>query len=525
MCRLALNRPFSAPDPTMNQATSYDQVSYDSHAFAATHPNRIGALARLHGIAAALPDAARVLELGCASGGNIMPMAVRCPAARFVGIDLSRQQIDEGRSNVARLGLGNIELICASIMDLDPALGRFDYIIAHGLFSWVPAEVQQKLLAVCRDHLADNGVAFISYNTFPGWHLGSAVRYMMQYHAANIADPAQKIGAAKELIRSLARLTPAGSAYAGILDEYSTRLDKAPDYYVFHEYLEESNRPLYFNQFVDQAHHAGLSYLCDAEVVTGLAAPFGAEATEFVLAASRGNLIDYEQYLDFVSNRKFRQSLLVRQNLPIRRDFDVATLAALSIAAPVRPAGPPAGTEYRVGEQTVLCNTPWLAAAIDELGASWPSGAPLQKIFDHAVAGGASPADLGGLASQLAELAGRRVIDLLLAPWPGATADAAPPCADAFVRDQAQRGEPTLVNRAHRPITVSPYLRDIVAQLDGKRSLPEVAESVARRFKAQGRGIETRQGVKLNDFAQMRQVILSELPAEISLLRTHGLIS
>lgn len=515
----------------MSQATSYDEVSYDSHAFAASHPNRIGALARLHGIAAAAPATARVLELGCASGGNIVPMAVRYPEARFVGLDLSQQQIDEGRSTVARLGIDNIELVCGSIMDIDPAFGEFDYIIAHGVYSWVPAEVQAKLLEVCGANLATDGVAFVSYNTFPGWHLGSAVRYMMQYHAAAIADPAQKVGAAKELIRSLARLTPAGGAYAGILDEYSKLLEKAPDYYVFHEYLEESNRPVYFNQFVEEAHRSGLNYLCDAEVVTGLAPPFAAAAAEFVLAASRGNLIDYEQYLDFVANRKFRQSLLVRPTQALRREFDLATLAGLSVCGQVQASPPtPAGADYRIGDQTVTAATPFAAAAFDQLGAAWPNGIAVQALLDRAArrAGAApSPDELVAIGGKLLELAGRRAVELLLSPWltPPSGGPEQAPFADAYVRLQASQGEVTLVNRAHRPVTVSPYLRDLLAQFDGKQSLADVADLMARQFKARGRGLETRQGRQVSDLAQMRQLILDELPGEANLLKINGLIA
>lgn len=512
----------------MNQQTSYDRMAYDSHAFPATHPNRLGALARLHGIDAVPPDRARVLELGCASGGNITPMAVQYPEAQFVGVDLSPQQIQEGQAMIAALGITNIDLRCVSITDIDASLGKFDYIIAHGVYSWVPPEVQHHLLRVCRENLQEHGVAFVSYNTFPGWHLGGAVRYMMQYHSASAPDPAQKVGTAKSLLKTLAKLTPERGAYAAMLGEYSDRLEKAPDYYVFHEHLEDNNRPVYFNQFVDYAHHAGLAYLCDAEVVTGLATPLAREAAEFVLDASRGNLIDYEQYLDFMMNRRFRQSLLVHPSNNISRNFDLHSLATLSLSASVRKAENPAGARYLVGDREVAAPTPFIDAAFAQLQKAGPNGISLQEIIANATSAAAQDipaADIERLLAAFLELAGKRALDLLVSPWPTFARTENCPMADAFVRLQAKRGETLLVNKAHRPINVSPYLRDIVLQMDGRTPVPEIAERIARALKSRGGALQTRHGKRVSDLAQMKQLILEELPGEMAVLENSGLIN
>lgn len=512
----------------MNQQTSYDRMAYDSHAFPATHPNRLGALARLHGIDAVPPDRARVLELGCASGGNITPMAVQYPEAQFVGVDLSPQQIQEGQALIAALGITNIDLRCLSITDIDASLGKFDYIIAHGVYSWVPPEVQHHLLRVCRENLQEHGVAFVSYNTFPGWHLGGAVRYMMQYHSAPAPDPEQKVGTAKSLLKTLAKLTPDRGAYAAMLGEYSDRLEKAPDYYVFHEHLEDNNRPVYFNQFVDYAHHAGLAYLCDAEVVAGLSAPLPRDAAEFVLDASRGNLIDYEQYLDFMMNRRFRQSLLIHPSNTISRNFDRRTLETLSLSANVRRAEGAAGVRYLVGDSEVAASSPFIDAAFAQLQLAGPNGLGLQKIIDNATSTATldnPAADIAWFLGAVLELAGKRALDLLVSPWPALGRAENYPMADAFVRLQASRGETLLVNKAHRPVNVSPYLRDLVHQMDGRTSVSEIAEKLARELKSRGGALQTRQGKRVSDLVQMKHLILEELPGEIAVLESSGLIN
>ena len=125
-----------------------------------------------------------MLELGCASGDNLIPMALGLPNARFVGIDLSARQIEQGQRQVSALGLANIELRQYNIADVDASWGKFDYIICHGIYSWVPAPVRERLLAICRDNLAPNGVAYVSYNTLPGWHMRGMIRDMMIYHSA-----------------------------------------------------------------------------------------------------------------------------------------------------------------------------------------------------------------------------------------------------------------------------------------------------------------------------------------------------
>src|ERR1043165_5096540 len=121
------------------------------------------------------PNHCRVLELGCASGGNLIPMSLSWPGSRFVGIDLSRRQIRDGQEMIREIGLNNVDLVCQSILDVPRELGTFDYILCHGVYSWVPPDVQNKILEICRDHLQAQGVAYVSYNTFPGWHARAAI--------------------------------------------------------------------------------------------------------------------------------------------------------------------------------------------------------------------------------------------------------------------------------------------------------------------------------------------------------------
>jgi cyclopropane fatty-acyl-phospholipid synthase-like methyltransferase len=150
--------------------TTYDELPYINKAFPQTHPDRLATLGRLFGLTPPDLETCRVLELGCASGDNLVPMALGLPNARFVGIDLSGHQIEQGQRQVSALGLSNIELRQFDIANIDASWGKFDYIVSHGIYSWIPAPVRERLLAICRDNLAPNGIAYVSSTRFPLAH-------------------------------------------------------------------------------------------------------------------------------------------------------------------------------------------------------------------------------------------------------------------------------------------------------------------------------------------------------------------
>src|SRR5579884_2024888 len=185
--------------------TSYDDIPYVSNPFLQSHPDRLATIATLFGLSIIRVDRCRVLELGCASGGNLLPMAQSFPESTFIGIDYSARQIADGQKFVEKLGLKNVQLKCLSILDITPEFGSFDYIICHGVYSWVPPPVQEKILDICRRNLTPNGIAYVSYNTYPGWHMRGMIRDMMLYHASHFTEPLTKVRQARALLDFLAQ--------------------------------------------------------------------------------------------------------------------------------------------------------------------------------------------------------------------------------------------------------------------------------------------------------------------------------
>jgi 2-polyprenyl-3-methyl-5-hydroxy-6-metoxy-1,4-benzoquinol methylase len=166
---------------------TYDEVPYQSYPYSVSQPENLKTIGLLFGMNAPEVETARVLELGCAEGGNLIPIAARYPKASFVGVDLSKVQIDAGNVHIKSLGLKNIEHKNCSITDIDEKFGKFDYIVCHGVISWVPDFVRKKILEVSSQNLSENGIAYISYNTLPGWNMIRTIRDMMLYHSKNFA--------------------------------------------------------------------------------------------------------------------------------------------------------------------------------------------------------------------------------------------------------------------------------------------------------------------------------------------------
>ena len=338
-----------------NALNSYDQVPYESRAFAQTHPDRLATIATLFGLRPPPVATSRVLELGCAGGGNLIPMAFHIPGGTFVGVDFSLREVQEARHMISALSLDNIRVEHASIMDLSMDWGEFDYILCHGVYSWVEPEVQDKILEIAGTQLAPNGVAYVSYNTYPGWHMRESIRHMMRYHADPIPEPAERIAQARALLDFLAEAVPQESgAYGQLLHEELNLLRRCADWYVYHEHLERTNSPLYFHQFIERAARHGLQYLAEAELASMLARRFPSAVAE-TLERISPDLLHLEQYMDFVRNRCFRQTLLCAAGHRLGRALAPQVIEDLLLSAPIQSeAGPPnlspgVGVGFRAG--------------------------------------------------------------------------------------------------------------------------------------------------------------------------------
>ncbi|MFI4938637.1 MAG: methyltransferase domain-containing protein [Candidatus Berkiellales bacterium] len=296
---------------------SYNQIPYESLALKQTHPQHLHTLGTLYGIQPQPVTKAKVLELGCASGGNLIPMAYHCPTTQFIGIDFSAKQIDMGNQQVKDLTLSNLTLRHQSILEFNDQ-EKFDYIICHGLYSWVEKSVRDKILKICHDNLSKNGIAYVSYNTFPGWHIGNTVREMMLLYTKNIHGSLAKAQAARSFLSNLLlELNNENTSYAALLSDEIKLILEHSDSQIIHEHLSDINNPLYLYQFMDQAHRYQLCFLADAYLSNMVNPPFLP-----MEEPHETHMIKLCQQFDFIKNRRFRCTLLCHQNLPIHYMMD-----------------------------------------------------------------------------------------------------------------------------------------------------------------------------------------------------------
>jgi methyltransferase-like protein len=316
-------------------------------------------IAKLFDVETPAITTAKVLELGCASGGNILPLAVRYPNAQFVGIDLSEKQILDGCADIEALNLSNIQLKCMSISDITKDFGEFDYIICHGVFSWVPENVQHDIMRVCNENLSQNGLAYISYNTLPGWSIVSALREMMKYHTQNFSDPKQKVEEAIKMLQfTLAnQAQDSHSPWKEAIESELKNLNGKKVSYFLHEHLEDNNNPKYFHEVAALASEYNLQYLGE----TSLPAMYLGNMSELAqqnLGTIR-DIVQQEQYMDFVRNRRFRQTIFCHKGIKINRNINREKIFdfALSVGYHVKPDFNPALDKFNdINTTRTFCN-------------------------------------------------------------------------------------------------------------------------------------------------------------------------
>src|SRR5215204_3087213 len=245
----------------MSAATAYDEVRYSNYPYAQTHPDRLATVAGLYGLPTPDPATARVLEIGCGAGGNLIAMATATPGITALGVDLASGPVADGRATIEAIGIDNIELRQGDISDLrDGGLGEFDYVIAHGVYAWVPEPVRDDLLAAIHAHLAADGLAYVSYNANPGGYMRRALRDAGLWYAGDAAPGLKRAERAKSLYRFLFE-NRAGTKdwWGGLLESQLAALSHGPTYRLVHDDLSEHWAPVWFADFVERAAGHGLA--------------------------------------------------------------------------------------------------------------------------------------------------------------------------------------------------------------------------------------------------------------------------
>jgi SAM-dependent methyltransferase len=450
-------------------AASYDQVPYAFYSFPESHPRRLQTVARLLGLETPAPAECRVLELGCAVGGNIVPMAYSLPRAQLIGIDLVTSQIETAKQFAQACSVENLELRAASITDITPDWGKFDYIVAHGVFSWVPHDVADKVLQICAEQLTPSGLAYISFNTYPGWHVRLWAREAMQFHAEKSGRPLQQAAAGRDFILALAQ-APFTST---LLQGEARYLQGRPESYIVHEYFEGTNHPFYFRDFAARIAKQDLQYVGDA-LQNGMVGAENWAPFRSWMEANRDDLIRQEQYIDFVRNREFRRALICHGSQTIDRMQMLARAETMHAAAYFRQSDAGNGLsrfEHQRG-QVVIGAGP-LHDALVTISRRFPQAIAIKEVID------AAGQQRAALLRELLNCWMNGTLELYVDP-PSVLAQEPSdrPRASRVARYLAAQNQAP-INQRHGSIPVDETQRRFIQLLDGTRTRDQLATEMS----------------------------------------------
>lgn len=303
--------------------TSYNDIPYMGRVHHQTHIERMALAATLFGMESVDIHTCRVLELGCGDGSNLLNMAINLPNATFVGVDGSSVHIDRANNMSKYAKSTNVEFHAMDINDVDESFGNFDYIICHGVFSWVPENVRAHILKISRERLTPNGIGYISYNAYPAWKQHEMLRDMMRFHAFRMDTPKEQIAQARALIQFIGTHVPdaTGNSYGQFLQSQVEFISGLTEEYLYHEYLETYNQPFWFYEFIKLLDSNHLQYLGDTDLSSMLNLHWP-EETRDILNDISPTQYELEQYMDMLRCRRFRCSLFVHHAREVTRSIE-----------------------------------------------------------------------------------------------------------------------------------------------------------------------------------------------------------
>jgi methyltransferase-like protein/trans-aconitate methyltransferase len=440
----------------------YNEILYNTFPRQQTHPDRLAAVGTLIGMKPTPITNCRVLEIGCGDGNNLIPMAYSLPDSEFVGVDLADGPIATGRDTITALGLTNISLHIGDLRDIGGTFGQFDYIVAHGVYSWVPDDVRDGLMAICRELLTPQGIAFISYNAYPGCYVRQMMSEMMSYHTRKISEPRARVEAAREFLSYLTEGNTLSANWQAILEAEAKAVAARPEDAILHDDLEPNSRPIYFRAFVEHAAKYDLQFLGEAE-----------PHTMFDLGDRVGTLsndvLEREQYLDFLRARRFRQTLLCRKGVALEYAPPPEIMESFLFSSPAKRLD-----DGQVQGLHGVCLTDAHQAVyrvVSALGEVYPLPLAFEDLLPYS-------GDREGLSKMLLGLVVAGFCNIHIFDFPCEESATEKPRASRLARYQASKSK-FVTNACHLVVELDEVARHAVVLMDGTRDHEAIATELA----------------------------------------------
>ena len=472
----------------LRESFSYDLFPYPSYTFPQTHPDRLASIGVLYGIPVKTPTDCRVLEIGCGDGTNLLSFAYALPNSEFVGFDLSENHIRHGISAKARIGVENIDLFHKDATQIDTQeLGEFDYIIAHGLLSWVPDTVRPHILNIFADCLAPHGIGYISYNTYPGCRIREIAAGIMRTQSDGFIDPNEKVEQGIAFLEAIAGAAEVDSLYQQVLKLELEQIRERSAQNVFHDDLSDFNTPFYFKDFVSMIGPHGLQFLSEADPIASNTLKLSVEARG-LLDSVRDDIITFEQYIDLITCRRFRSSLICRSENPIDRavsdskvdEFYISSQVSTDLSSVNVTDATPVRFDGSKGASLTV-NHPLTKALLVSMKSQWPKAMPFVDLLARAfeIVGISSTEDVSKARTYILQLYLGGFVKFGCYSPTFAAVVGETPVSSAFARWQISEDIENLTTLAGKNLkTLDPILRLIISMLDGTRGRVEIADEI-----------------------------------------------
>jgi methyltransferase-like protein len=455
------------------------------------HPARVAAIARLFGLDAPPPDGARVLEIGCADGRDIIPLAAQHPRGVFLGLESSAAQARRGNERIARLGLLNIRILRGDLAAFEWQSRRFDYILCHDAYRHGSTPLRAAILRVVASCLEPNGIVYIGHNVLPGWRHNQVLRDVLMSRLRADCDAATQLAQARAYLGALSRWRGPETPHHRSVRAAATEAVTMPDDYFAHELLNDDNEPETFTRFVEESARAGLAYLGDSDLRMMQAESLGPDGRMFPGQPSGDLAAPTEQSIDILTGRSRRSSLLVHaaRSPMITRAVDRTRLEGLHFLGDLRRSDGVSlhalSTFVGAGGRRLSTSNPAAQRAFEALIERSPASLSFVELLAAAAPrGGISADDRAAVVEAVCQAVVAGIIEARAAPAPAESAVATHPFAAPWRRSDVAAGEGTLASLRHEPVVLDDVARILLPLLDGAHDHAALADALIARATA-----------------------------------------
>ena len=297
------------------------EVLYTEHFFRELSPAWLNYVATINGCQPRpLDPGFTYMELGCGLGQSVTLLAGAHPQGRFFGVDFNPAHVDWARRYAASAGIGNVEFLERSFLDLGAQeVPECDFIVLHGVYAWVSTEVRAGIQRIIRERLKPGGLVYNSYNCLPGWAADSPLQKLILETSKHLSgDATQRTQAALKSVEELVGAKFGYFAVTPTAGKMAAKMSERNANYLAHEFLNEHWTPFYSSDVADEMSNAKLNFVGSATLAENHLELLGGDDLQAKVKAQPTQRLR-QLFQDLAQNQRFRRDVFVRGHAQLNR--------------------------------------------------------------------------------------------------------------------------------------------------------------------------------------------------------------